>query len=959
MTISSTNTKNSYSGDASTVAFSYTFKILDDDDIQVILRTNATGAETVQTKTTHYSVSGVGNAGGGTITFVSAPAATETVVLLRNVPLTQTTDYTPNDPFPAVTHEDALDKLTLMAQDTQEEVDRSIKLSRTNTMTSTEFTVGATTRANKIFAFDSSGELAVTQEIGTFQGTDATTTTSAYAERDIIKSTTAAELNNVYICVADSVAGDLLTDTDHFELLVDAVSAATSATNASTSATAAATSATAAANSASAAATSESNASTSESNASTSETNASTSETNASNSASAAATSATAAATSATSAASSATTATTKASEASTSATNAATSETNAGTSETNAATSATTATTKASEAATSATNAATSESNASTSETNAATSATNAATSATAAAASQTAAAASAASAASAFDNFDDTYLGSKTADPTVDNDGDPLTQGDLYFNSTANEMRVYDGANWIAATSAGGVSLILYEYTATAGQTTFSGSDDNSATLSYTADNLQVVMNGIVLDPSDFTATNGTSVVLASGAAANDLVNIYAFKSFTTADMVSASAGGTFSANVAITGDLTVDTSTLHVDSTNNRVGIGTTSPSRLVSLNSANASIDFSNGTWTNEIINSSGQMEFRADHTNAAGSSLMKFSVDGSEAMRIGSTGIIYVNGDGTGGRISGDGSGGLVLQDGNGRQSFVIDSPASGSSEAMTLDASGNLLVGKTTTDIATEGHKIGASGQSATFTRTSDTPVFIRRNTADGDLVKFYKDGTTVGTIGTHGDRIVFADSPSGVTIDDGANTFRTINASTGGARDGATDLGDASNRWKNLYLSGGAYIGGTGSANHLDDYEEGEFTYGFGVTSGSITARSEYQKGFYTKIGRLVTIQLRFEALGLSSPTGDVYITGFPFASAASTSDRNNSQHYPAMFRELSGVTGFGGGFVTMIANATQARFQYTTHSGGAASIQGGDIQSDFQGTLNFTYVT
>ena len=145
---------------------------------------------------------------------------------------------------------------------------------------------------------------------------------------------------------------------------------------------------------------------------------------------------------------------------------------------------------------------------------------------------------------------------------------------------------MRVYDGANWIAATSAGNVSLILYEYTATAGQTTFSGSDDNSATLSYTADNLQVVMNGIVLDPSDFTATNGTSVVLASGAALNDIVNIYAFKSFTTADMVSKTAGGTFSGAVGfsggITGDVAFDTSTLKVDSSNNRVAIGTTSTS-----------------------------------------------------------------------------------------------------------------------------------------------------------------------------------------------------------------------------------------------------------------------------------------------------------------------------------------------------------------------------------------
>jgi len=120
------------------------------------------------------------------------------------------------------------------------------------------------------------------------------------------------------------------------------------------------------------------------------------------------------------------------------------------------------------------------------------------------------------------------------------------------LYFNSTANEMRVYDGANWIAASSAGTASLILYEYTATSGQTTFSGADDNSASLSYSVGNIQVVMNGIVLDPSDFTATSGTSVVLASGAATDDLVNIYAFKSFTVADTVSASAGGTFAGNI-----------------------------------------------------------------------------------------------------------------------------------------------------------------------------------------------------------------------------------------------------------------------------------------------------------------------------------------------------------------------------------------------------------------------
>ena len=76
-------------------------------------------------------------------------------------------DLIENDPLPADTLETAHDKITSIAQELQEQVDRSIKLSRTNTMTSTEFTVGSSDRANKILAFDGSGEISVTQELGT------------------------------------------------------------------------------------------------------------------------------------------------------------------------------------------------------------------------------------------------------------------------------------------------------------------------------------------------------------------------------------------------------------------------------------------------------------------------------------------------------------------------------------------------------------------------------------------------------------------------------------------------------------------------------------------------------------------------------------------------------------------------------------------------------------------------
>ena len=340
MTVSSTTTKNSYSGDGSTTTFAYAFKIFADADLTVILR-SAAGTETVQTLTTNYTVTNAGNANGGNVVFVTAPASGVTVVIRRNMAQTQSTDYTANDPFPAESHEDALDRLTFIAQQQQEELDRSIKLSRTNTMTSTEFTVGASDRANKILAFDGSGEISVTQELGTYRGTDTTTTTEAYVVRDIVKSTTAAQLNNVYICVADAVVGDLLTDTDHFELLVDAVSAATSATNAANSASAASTSATNASNSASTAETHKDDAETAKTGAETAQTAAETA----------------------------------------------------------------------------------------------------------------QTAAETAQAAAELAFDNFDDIYLGAKASDPSVDNDGEALNAGDLYFNTTSNNLKVYTGSAWADA--------------------------------------------------------------------------------------------------------------------------------------------------------------------------------------------------------------------------------------------------------------------------------------------------------------------------------------------------------------------------------------------------------------------------------------------------------------------------------------------------------------------------
>ena len=369
MTVSSSTAKVSYSANGTAHSFAYTFKIFADADLTVVVR-SATGAETTQTLNTNYIVTNAGNSSGGNVLFKyntgtssdahysssnHRPANGTTVVIKRVLTKTQTTDYVENDSFPAESHESALDRLTFITQGMQEELDRALKLSVTNTMTSTEFTNSATDRASKILAFDSSGEISVTQELGTYKGTSATTTTAAFVQRDIVKGSTTAQLNNVYICVADAAVGDSLTDTDHFALLVDAVSAATSAT----------------------------------------------------------------------AAASSATTSTAQA----------------------------TIATNKAADAGKYAVTAEDSQftlSDGSTTGYSALHYSAKATASASAAASSASAAASSATAAATALDNFDDIFLGAKSSDPSVDNDGDALTAGDLVFNTTSNVLKVYNGSSW-----------------------------------------------------------------------------------------------------------------------------------------------------------------------------------------------------------------------------------------------------------------------------------------------------------------------------------------------------------------------------------------------------------------------------------------------------------------------------------------------------------------------------
>jgi hypothetical protein len=155
----------------------------------------------------------------------------------------------------------------------------------------------------------------------------------------------------------------------------------------------------------------------------------------------------------------------------------------------------------------------------------------------------SATAAAASAAAAATTYDNFDDRYLGAKSSAPSVDNDGNALITGALYWNSVSNTMFAWNGSAWASISSA--AEIYRYRFNPTAGDTSISGVDANGATLSYIAGKEQVYLNGVLLTrTSDYTATNGTSITSLAALATGDVVEIITFTSFEVANAVTATA-------------------------------------------------------------------------------------------------------------------------------------------------------------------------------------------------------------------------------------------------------------------------------------------------------------------------------------------------------------------------------------------------------------------------------
>jgi len=271
-------------------------------------------------------------------------------------------------------------------------------------------------------------------------------------------------------------------------------------------------------------------------------------------------------------------------------------------------------------------------------------------------------------------------------------------LDEGDLYFDTTQNQMFVYTGSAWVAVSP------------------------------DLVADTTPQLGGNLDLNGSDIT---GTGNISTTGTA-------------------------------TFTGDLTVDTNTLYVDSTNNRVGIGTAAPATALEIST------------TSPVIRS----------THSTSGDYLQLFHNGSGA---------YID-------FSADP---LIIRG----ASFA---------ERLRIDSSGNLLVGKTTAGFANTGHELRGGGSYAAFTRDDATPVVMNRKTSDGDVVEFLKDGGTVGSIGSRGTGtsyiILKSSAGAGAGLTGSDNAILPMDESA--LADANTDLGGASYRFKDFYLSGSATVG-------------------------------------------------------------------------------------------------------------------------------------------------
>jgi hypothetical protein len=365
--INDTSARTQYTATSGQTVFTVPFEFFANADLKVYIN------ETLKTLTTHYTVTGAGVTGGGSITLVSGATAGDIVTVVRDIAVARVTDFPLSGPFVVDDLNTELDRLTAIAQQLETKLTRTVRLDDFDQPNTFQVLPSKTSRAGKIMAFDTNGNVTVGEDIGNWRGNWAAGT--VYTVRDLVKDGSNANVYRANTAHTSSGTTPISSNADiaKWDLVVDAASATASAA---------------------AAAASEAAASASAALANDWATKTSGPVAGGEYSAKYHATAAASSASTASSAASTATSA--------------------------------------------------------------------------------QTAAEAARDATLAAYDSFDDRYLGSKSSDPTLDNDGNALVAGALYFNTTVPEMRLYTGSAWVAAYVSGASYLLtsnnLSELTATA---------------------------------------------------------------------------------------------------------------------------------------------------------------------------------------------------------------------------------------------------------------------------------------------------------------------------------------------------------------------------------------------------------------------------------------------------------------------------------------------------------
>tara|TARA_B100001939_G_scaffold285984_1_gene255970 strand:- start:2655 stop:3410 length:756 start_codon:yes stop_codon:yes gene_type:complete len=213
---------------------------------------------------------------------------------------------------------------------------------------------------------------------------------------------------------------------------------------------------------------------------------------------------------------------------------------------------------------------------------------------------------------------------------------------------------------------------------------------------------------------------------------------------------------------------------------------------------------------------------------------------------------------------------------------------------------------------------------------------------------AAGTVIDVQKDGTQVGNIGVEfTDNLFIGGNSSHCTLGFGTSAIYPTDGNSGGS-DADTDIGSAANRFKDLYLSGGAYIGGTGASNKLDDYEYGTFSPTYTTSAGDATGvtYTPYNVGSYVKIGNVVHFQFQLSINAMTSAgSASPRIGNLPF-NTASSAPLNECTRYPISTYNVDYITSSTAGYMiqayfpTSNVNYLQFLLTQDAYAWGALSV-------------------